>query len=102
VINGLLGSSFELVALTRKAASPAATALASNLNVSVIEGDLSDSPSIFSKLPPIHGVFSVRLPLPNALTEEKQGKTLADAAVAHGVKQFAYTSAERGGPSKLD
>ncbi len=51
---------------------------------------------------PSRGVYSVQLPFgggQTTATEQKQGSQLVDAALAHGsVKQFVYTSADRGGP----
>jgi uncharacterized protein YbjT (DUF2867 family) len=93
---------FHLVALTRNAKSPGALALAQKPNVSVLEGDLNDCEAIFKASPePFHGVFSVQVPM-KPQVEEQQGKALIDAAAAHGVSHFVYTSVERGGPQKSD
>lgn len=106
LISALLSSPpaqpFDLVALTRNSKSPRAQALAQKPNVSVLEGDLDDVPSIFKKAgDPFYGVFSVQTPLKPAV-EEKQGKALVDAAIANGVEHFIYASVERGGVEKSD
>ena len=105
VISALLASSanphFNIFALTRNANSPRAQSLARQ-NINLVEGDLDDVPAIFRKLPQsIHGVFSVQTPLKPKI-EEQQGKALVDAAAAHGVHHFIYTSADRGGPELSD
>ena len=93
---------FHLVALTRNSKSPQALALAQKPNVTVLEGDLNNCEAIFKASPePFHGVFSVQVPL-KPKVEEQQGKALADAAAAHGVRHFVYTSVERGGPAQSD
>jgi uncharacterized protein YbjT (DUF2867 family) len=107
VINALIASpppyDYEILALTRKASSPAAQKLASNLKVSLIEGDLNDCPAIFKKCPSIWGVFSVQVVqmaqgrgAPKDI-EEKQGMALIDAAIASGVSHFVYSSVGSGG-----
>jgi uncharacterized protein YbjT (DUF2867 family) len=89
---------FNMFALTRNAKSARAQVLASKENVSLVEGDLNDVSEIFAKLPQdIHRIFSVQTPL-KPKVEEKQGKALVEAAAAHGVQHFIYTSLERGGP----
>lgn len=93
---------FHLVALTRNANSTKALQLARNPNVSILQGDLDDCEAIFKSCSePIYGVFSVQVPL-RPKVEEAQGKALADSAMAHGVKHFIYTSADRGGPQQSD
>lgn len=87
---------FHLVALTRQANTARTEALAQTPNVSVLQGDLDDCNAIFKGQEPFHGVFSVTTPIKSEEVEERQGKALVDAAAAHGVKHFVYTSAERG------
>ncbi|KGO72687.1 hypothetical protein PITC_056730 [Penicillium italicum] len=53
--------------------------------------------AIFRKVSPIRGIFSVQV---NSNAEEQQGKAIVDAAVAHRVRQFFYSSGDRGGPKK--
>ena len=106
VISALLASrsaaDFQIYAVTRNPSSSAATALASKANVQVIKGDLDDPESLFKAAGVnIWGVYSVQVPMGKGqtpVTEERQGKQLVDAALAHGhVKKFVYTSADRGG-----
>ncbi|KAL2418936.1 hypothetical protein ABEF91_006876 [Exophiala dermatitidis] len=98
---------FHLVALTRNAKSESAQALTrNNPNVSLLEGNLDDCKAIFrasseTDTPPFYGVFSVQVPL-KPRVEEQQGKDLIDAAAAHGVRHFVYTSADRGGTKRSD
>jgi uncharacterized protein YbjT (DUF2867 family) len=92
---------FQILALTRSTTSAKAQALASEPNVSLVEGNLDDCDAIFTKTGPVWGVFSVQSPIvsgASVVTEEKQGKALVDAAVANGVQYFVYTSVDRGGP----
>ncbi|KAK5081125.1 hypothetical protein LTR70_009141 [Exophiala xenobiotica] len=99
----------EILALTRKASSPAARKLASNAKVKVIEGDLEHSPAIFEKAGgkgSVWGVFLVTLPsmkrsIPGVEdTEVTQGKALFDAALENGVSHFVFSSVDRGGDEK--
>lgn len=106
MISALLSKSaqpFHIYALTRDAKSESAQSLASKPNVLIIESDLDDAEAIFKhfKQPP-WGVFSVQLPLPNAKSEETQGKALTKAAVDAGVKHLVYTSADRGGDDRSE
>lgn len=107
LINALLSSpsasSFNILALTRKATSPSARALAARSpNLTLLEGNLDDPRAVFASAhkvlkpdqPAISGVFSVQTPMSG--NEEKQGKELVDAALDNGVKQFVYSSVERG------
>ena len=97
-----LPSPFSIIALTRNPHSERAKALAEQPNLTILEGDLDDCKGIFKRLRgPLYGVFSVQVPL-RPKVEQQQGKDLVDEAVAHGVKHFIYTSADRGGPSRSD
>lgn len=108
---------FHILALTRNPSSASAQRLLSrsptNSNlITLLKGDLSSSPAIFSSLPSlhqkVHGIFSVQLPrfglgAADVATEEQQGKDLVDAAIQHGhVERFVYSSVDRGGPEKSD
>ncbi|KAL9090137.1 MAG: hypothetical protein Q9165_005417 [Trypethelium subeluteriae] len=87
----------EIYALTRNARSPSAQALTRDPRVSLIEGDLKDSPAIFRQLPqPAWGAFLVTLPLPSAAAETRTGIGFASAAAANAVRHLVFTSAERG------
>ncbi|MCJ1420581.1 hypothetical protein MMC32_006939 [Xylographa parallela] len=87
----------HIIGVTRSKASQGAQSLAKKPNVSLVEGDLGNPTAIFQQAGPVWGVFSVQL---NTDAEETQGKALIDAAVAHGVRHFVYTSGDRGGPVK--
>ncbi|MCJ1477436.1 hypothetical protein MMC13_006107 [Lambiella insularis] len=105
VINALLlvaqTHDFHILALTRAKTSKAAISLASNPNVTLVEGDLDNPDAIFkTAISPIWGVFSVQIASPGSTTEEKQGKALVKAAIAAGVQYFVYTSGDRGGAEK--
>lgn len=100
LIDNLLRSgdeaSFSIVGVTRNPNTSRATQLAAR-GVAVIAGDLADPEAIFAKAGPVWGVYSVQI---NSNAEEKQGTALIDAAVAHGVRHFVYSSGDRGGPEK--
>ncbi|OAL40013.1 hypothetical protein AYO20_00926 [Fonsecaea nubica] len=99
---------YEILAITRKTTSNAAKALASKPKVTLIEGDLDDCTSIFAKaggVGAVWGVFCVTLPNFKSKVEGKetqQGNDMVDAAIAHSVKHFVYTSVDRGGPDKSE
>ncbi|CAI7579042.1 unnamed protein product [Penicillium palitans] len=88
---------FNIVAVTRDVTSPRALKLGANFNISVVDGDISQPEAIFQKASPVWGVYSVQI---NSDAEEQQGKAIVDAAVAHGVRHFVYSSGDRGGPEK--
>lgn len=90
-------SPFNIVGLTRDSNSAGARRLAALPGVSVIQGDFLDIQAIFAKLGPVWGVFSVQV---NSDDEQRCGKAIVDAAVAHGVQHFVYSSCDRGGPEK--
>ena len=89
-------TTYPIYAVTRNPASPGATRLAAlSSSISLVAGDLNDSPAIFASLPTKPwGVFSVQL---SGKTEVPQGKALVDAAVQAGVSHFVYTSVDRAG-----
>lgn len=93
-------STFSILALTRNASSPSATRLAQRSpQIKLVQGDLNDCPGIFDSISqPIHGVFGVTTPMGGK--EEAQGKALVDASLKAGVKQFVFTSVERGGDER--
>lgn len=94
---------FEILAVTRDAASPRAKALAAtHSNVTIVAGDISDPEALFAQIAaddmePVWGLYSVQV---NSDAEEAQGRALVDAAAAHGVRHFVYSSGDRGGPIK--
>jgi uncharacterized protein YbjT (DUF2867 family) len=88
-------STTTIIGVTRNPDSPSARALAAK----------SDIPALFRTASqvtsrPVWGVFSVQIPMgkgQNAQTEELYGKGPVDEALKQGVRQFVYTSVERGG-----
>lgn len=120
VIDALLSADnaqeFTILALTRNASSPSASALltkAPRNNLHLVQGNLDDVPAVFAAakaaIPDnneddggkqIWGVFSVQASLGPGITTEgevAQGCALIDAAIENGVKHFVYSSVERGG-----
>ena len=94
----------SILALTRNPSSPASRSLASKPNVELLKGDLSDCSAIFASTSAsglITAVFSVQVPdmrrKGGADQEVTQGCALIDAALAHGVRHFVYSSVDRGG-----
>ncbi|RDL36181.1 Uncharacterized protein BP5553_06793 [Venustampulla echinocandica] len=103
VIDALRSSStpFQILALTRNASSPKARTLASEPNVTVVEGDSTNPAPIFEKHRPIHGVFSVTA-MKKPGDEEKQAMPLIDEAIKNNVEHFVFTSVDRGGPGRSE
>jgi uncharacterized protein YbjT (DUF2867 family) len=88
----------EILALTRKPDSTKAKFLASKPNVTIIQGDTTDSSAIFAKTGPVDGVFLVSVAIPwRGSAEEEQALPPIDASIAHGVKHIVFTSIDRGG-----
>ncbi|EXJ90128.1 hypothetical protein A1O3_03197 [Capronia epimyces CBS 606.96] len=99
---------YQILALTRKSTSSSAKALASNPKITLIEGSLDDCGSIFTKaggVGAVWGVFAVTVPSFKKEVENgelKHGKDLVDAAIAHDVKHFVFSSVDRGGPDQSE
>lgn len=98
-----------IVGVTRSPTSAAAQKLAAKSPaIKVIQGDFNDIPALFKTASdvtsqPVWGVFSVQVPMGKGQTtdtEEKYGKGFVDEALKQSVKQFVYTSVERGGDEK--
>ncbi len=90
----LLAQGWKVRALTRDVNSDKAKALAA-AGAEVVSGDMNDRASLNTALKGTSGVFSMQnfwLPDVGAEGEVRQGKTLADAAKAAGVKHFVYSS----------
>ena len=111
VINALLASpaasSFQILAVTRNPESGSAKAVVSKSpNIKIVKGDLDDCEGIFREAGEgIDSAFLVTFPQiqkVEQIQEEKQGKDFVDAAVAHGVKHFVFTSVDRGARSDSD
>lgn len=105
VLDALVSSSadFTILAVTRNPDGPSAQKLLSkSKNVKLVKGDLNDVPAIFAAAkavnPNIWGVYSVQLSQGVAGDVEiAQGKAMVDEALKHSVKQFVYSSVDRGG-----
>jgi uncharacterized protein YbjT (DUF2867 family) len=99
---------YQILALTRKSTSHAAKALAADPKVRIVEGDLNDCEKIFTKVGgvgSVWGVFCVTMPSMKKEVENQemqQGQNMVDAALAHGVKHFVFSSVDRGGPDQSD
>ena len=90
----LLAKGFKVRALTRDAKSDKTQALAAQ-GAEIVQGNLEDRAALDQALKGVYGVFSVQnfwLPEVGFDGEIKQGKLLADAAKAAGVKHFVYSS----------
>ncbi|PYI26173.1 NmrA-like family protein [Aspergillus indologenus CBS 114.80] len=113
VINALLAQELdvEILAVTRNPHSSAARRLTQRSpKIKLIQGDLDHPMQIFEKAKnaatlPISGVFSVQNPFAPGQSvhkEEQQGKALIDAALAHQIPHFVYSSVDRGGDASSD
>ena len=94
VARHLISSGWSVRAIVRDPSSKKAAALAEP-GANLVKGDLNDRPSIDAALKGAHGVYSVQnywLPDVGFDGEVRQGKLLADAAHAAGVKHFVYSS----------
>jgi len=88
----LVGSSFDLRALTRKPESPAARALADR-GISVVQGDLNDDASLRKALAGVWGAYAVQNTWEAGVEgEEEQGKRFATLAKSAGVEHLVYSS----------
>jgi uncharacterized protein YbjT (DUF2867 family) len=88
----LIQPGFAVRALTRDPAKPAAKAL-SDKGAEIVRGNLDDASSIRGALEGAYGAFSVQNFMETGYDGEIcQGKALADAANAAGVKHFVYSS----------
>ncbi|OQO10009.1 hypothetical protein B0A48_04364 [Cryoendolithus antarcticus] len=102
-------AAFTLLAVTRNATSPSASKLTSQgSNIKLVQGDMDDVPALFRAAEevagtPIWGVYSVQISQGKGVTSEgeiRQGKAMIDESVKAGVKQFVYSSVDRGGDEK--
>jgi len=103
-------SDYTILAVTRNAnSSSAKELLAKSDKIKIVQGDLNDVPGLFNAANATHsniwGVFSVQVPAGKGQTtetEQTQGKALVDEALKAGVKQFVYSSVDRGGDKSYD
>jgi uncharacterized protein YbjT (DUF2867 family) len=92
VARHLLRDGWKVRAVTRNAESEAARALAAQ-GVEVVQGDMTSRADMDRALKGAYGVFSVQNTWEAGVDGEiAQGKNVADAAKAAGVKHFVYTS----------
>jgi uncharacterized protein YbjT (DUF2867 family) len=105
---------FTLLAVTRNTTSASAQKIIERYpSVIPVEGNLNDVPALFNsakaalraanKADKIWGVYSVQISMGPGVTvdnEVKQGCDLIDASIKEGVKQFVYSSVDRGGNDK--
>ncbi|MCA1718468.1 MAG: NmrA/HSCARG family protein [Actinobacteria bacterium] len=92
VARRLLKRGFRVRALSRDTQKPEAQALAEG-GAEVVRGDLNDRSSVDRALEGAYGVFSVQNFYEGGYEGEvRQGKTLADAAKAAGVRHVVYSS----------
>ncbi|BDI30752.1 hypothetical protein CCAX7_28030 [Capsulimonas corticalis] len=92
----LLEAGFRVRAMTRNPSSDAARALQS-AGAEVVRGDFGDRASLDDAARGVYGVFCVQAAYwdPNDDTqneEARDGKAIADAALAAGARHFVYTS----------
>jgi len=98
VTRHLLQTGWHVRALTRDPASKQAQALA-RLGAEVVQGDMSEAPSLRPVFAGAYGVYSVQNPFINGPEAEvRQGKTVADVAKDSHVHHFVYGSAGIGRP----
>ena len=102
-------SEYTILAVTRDTNSSSAQKLAAKSSaIKLVQGNLDDVPGLFRTAAevtkqPIWGVYSVQISLGKGVTtegEERQGMSLIDESIKHGVKHFVYSSVERGGDEK--
>ena len=89
----LVADGWTVRGLTRSADSPKARALAAT-GVEVVEADMTDRPALDRAFDGAYGVYSVQNPMLSGFDAEvQQGKNVADAAKAAGVRHLVYGSA---------
>jgi uncharacterized protein YbjT (DUF2867 family) len=94
VAKRLLSQGWSVRALTRDANKPAAHELAA-AGAEIVPGDMDNRAELDAAFKGVYGVFSVQntwLPTVGFEGEIRQGKTVADAAKAAGVKHLVYSS----------
>jgi uncharacterized protein YbjT (DUF2867 family) len=92
VAQRLQGDGWRVRGLTRDPESDKARPFR-DLGVELVQGDLTDEPSLRAPLEGIYGVFAMATPFEKGMENEiAQGKTLGDVAAAAGVGHYLYSS----------
>lgn len=92
-----------IIALSRNPDSPAAQALSSKPNITIIKGAPNNLSAALKQTGPLDGVFLVSVAVPfRPAAEEEQCIPALDACVANSVKHIVFTSADRGGDGASD
>jgi uncharacterized protein YbjT (DUF2867 family) len=92
VARRLQGDGWRVRGLTRDPDSDKARPFR-DLGVELVQGDLTDEPSLRAPLEGIYGVFAMATPFEKGMENEiAQGKTLGDVAAAAGVSHYVYSS----------
>lgn len=98
VVRHLLRAGWHVRAVTRTPERPPARALAA-LGAMVVPGNFDDPASLRSIFQGAYGVYSVQTPYPHGPDAEiRQGKHVAEAALAADVQHLVYGSAGFGTP----
>lgn len=84
----LLAAGWPIRALVRDPNRPTVQALR-QAGAEIVQGNIDDRASLEAAMQGVYGVFSVQ---PHSDNEARQGKNVADAAHAVGVRHFVYTS----------
>lgn len=96
VLRHLLDAGWQVRAVTRNPQSRRARALAA-LGATVVQGNMDDPTSLRPIVDGAYGVYSVQTPYPRGSEAEiRQGKHVAEAAIAAGVQHLVYGSAGLG------
>lgn len=95
----LVADGWSVRGLTRDAASEKARSL-SERGVEVVEADMGDRAALDRAMAGAHGVYSVQNPMLSGFDGEvTQGRNVADAAKAAGVRHVVYASSGTGSPT---
>jgi uncharacterized protein YbjT (DUF2867 family) len=93
VASHLVGDGWTVRALTRDTSSPRARALAER-GIEVVRADMADRATLDAAFSGAHGVYSVQNPMISGFEAEvEQGRNVADAAKAAGVRHVVYGAA---------
>ena len=99
VARHLLADGWHVRGLTRNAGGDEARAVAAK-GVEVVQADMGDRPALDRALGGAYGVYSVQsFAIAGPEGEVAQGRNVADAALAAGVRHFVYASSGTGAPT---